>query len=93
MRLPTMAELKQARGNRQFAEYALDYYIKMNVKYGAIDFTSGTSAYQFRKHLHKLVRERNLKIWCFTRGAKSYLKYGKATVFLVREDLNERTHK
>ena len=83
VRLPTIAELKQARGSKQFAEYAIDYFLKMDVKYGAIDFTSGTSAYAFRKHLHRLIRERNLKIWCFTRGATSYLRYGKATVFLL----------
>ena len=92
MRLPTIAELKQARGTIHFVEYALEYFLKMNVKYGAVDFIGGSSAWKFRKCVARLARKKKLKIWAFTRGANEF-RNGKATVYLVRDDLSEKTHK
>lgn len=93
MRLPTLAELKQARGTKQFAEYALEHFLKMNVKYGAIDFTGGTTAYECRRYMQRLAREKKLKIWTFIRGANLYKRHGAATLYIVRDDLEEKTHK
>lgn len=92
VRPPTIAELKQARGNKQFAEYALDYFLKMNIKYGAVDFEGGSTAGIFRKWVGRLSLERKLKIWTFQKGAHSWNNNGKATVYLVRGDLQEKTH-
>lgn len=86
VRLPTMAELRQARDSVGFAAYAVDHFLKMNVKYGAIDFRSGFTAHQCKKRLLRLIRERNLKIWIFRRGATEF-RQRNATLYLVREDL------
>ena len=85
VRLPTMAELKQARGTRDFAEYALDHFLEMNVKYGAIDFNSGHTAHQCKRQLIRLIKKRKLKIWIFLRGTPSYKLHGNTTLYLVRE--------
>lgn len=92
MRLPTLAELKQARGTKHFAEYALEHFLKMNVKYGAIDFIGGSTAHNCARHIRILVRKKKLKIWTFIRGSSPYVNHGKATLYLVR-DLKEKTHK
>ena len=87
VRIPTIAEIKQGSGTRAFAEYALDYFLKMNVKYGAVDFKSGNTAHTFRRFIQRFIKERNLRIYTFQKGANRYSLHGDATVYLVREDL------
>jgi len=88
-----MAELKHARGNRAFAEYAVDYFLKMDLKYGAVDFGTGGAAGSFRTNVQRVIRTRGLKIWTFQKGANRYDRYGgTATVYLVSDGLPDNTH-